>query len=838
VSHVGALSLDRAYAPVSLVDRVDVLRVDASRKLDPERRVELGQFLTPPGIARFMASMFTGRRRVIRLLDAGAGVGSLTVAFVEQACKGGAKPAKIIATAYELDPSLAARLRQTLDLCKATCLAEGVQFEGEVRGEDFIRAGAAMLDGGLFARMKETYDCIILNPPYRKIHSASEDRRLMRAIGVETNNLYTAFLAIAVRLLEPGGELVAITPRSFCNGPYFRPFRELFLEAMSLRRVHVFESRDRAFRDDDVLQENIIFHAEKGGSRTRSVIISASVGPDAELSSSREVRPDQMVRPEDLDHVIHLVPDELGERVVERMETLGAGLADLDVEVSTGRVVDFRVKEHLRPEPGPGTAPLVYPCHFSGGFVSWPKLGGKKPNAVVEVASTRDLLLPSGTYVVVKRFSAKEERRRVVAAVYDPKRIAAPAVGFENHLNVYHRDGAGLPPMLARGLALFLNSTLVDAYFRQFSGHTQVNASDLRSLRYPSAEELIALGKHIGARMPEQDEIDRLVEKELFNVDDQGPEPTAAKKQIDEALAVLRALGFHREQQNERSALTLLALLDLKPGSPWSTASFPLRGITPMMDFFATHYGKRYKPNTRESVRRLTVHQFLDAALIVANPDAPKRAVNSGKTVYQIEPSVLALLQTFGSPAWETNLRDYLTSVAKLKRHYAQDRDIQRLPVTVGPGQSFTLSPGGQNALVKEIVDEFHPRFAPQGRFLYVGDAETKWAHFEAEALEALGVSIDAHGKMPDVVIHDASHGWLLLIEAVTSHGPVNPKRRSELATLFKGCSAGLVFVTAFLDRKTMMKYINDISWETEVWIADAPSHMIHFNGDRFLGPY
>jgi hypothetical protein len=278
--------------------------------------------------------------------------------------------------------------------------------------------------------------------------------------------------------------------------------------------------------------------------------------------------------------------------------------------------------------------------------------------------------------------------------------------------------------------------------------------------------------------------------------------------------------------------------LDLKPDDVWDNASDPLMGITPMMEFFAKHYGKQYAPNTRETVRRQTVHQFVQAALILPNPDKPSRPTNSPKAVYQIEPSVLKLLREFGKPSWIGHLRKYLRTVKTLKKLYARERDIRRIPVKLLNGQDIMLSPGGQNVLVKKIIDDFCPLFTPGGHVIYVGDTQTKWAYFDPDALEKLGVEIEEHGKMPDVVLYHLEKNWLVLIEGVTSHGPVNPKRRQELKELFAGSKAGIVYVTAFLDRRTMMKYLDDISWETEVWIAESPTHLIHFNGERFLGPY
>jgi hypothetical protein len=228
----------------------------------------------------------------------------------------------------------------------------------------------------------------------------------------------------------------------------------------------------------------------------------------------------------------------------------------------------------------------------------------------------------------------------------------------------------------------------------------------------------------------------------------------AAAGKIQEALAVLDALGFPRQQQNERSALTLLSLLDLKPYDTWDKATDPLMGITPMMEFFYEHYAKQYAPNTRETVRRQTVHQFIQAALIVSNPDKPSRPTNSPKAVYQIEPSALKLLRGFGKPGWKAYLNDYLRSVETLKQLYARERDKMRIPVKLAHGREIRLSPGGQNVLVKKIIDDFCQLFTPGGHIIYVGDSQAKWAYFDPDILRVVGVEIEEHGKMPDVVVH------------------------------------------------------------------------------------
>lgn len=311
-----------------------------------------------------------------------------------------------------------------------------------------------------------------------------------------------------------------------------------------------------------------------------------------------------------------------------------------------------------------------------------------------------------------------------------------------------------------------------------------------------------------------------------------------SQKHLERARQVLISLGLPRAQQNERSALCLLALLNLTPGKSWPQAQNPLIGITPIMDWAREHYGKAYAPNTRETVRRQTMHQFVDAGIALYNPDQPDRPVNSPKAVYQIEPATLALLRTFGTPAWHDNLTTYLAERETLTTRYARERRQNRIPVQIAPGKEITLSPGEHSELIRAIIESFGPRFVPGGVLIYAGDTGDKWGYFDAPLLVELGVNVDSHGKMPDVVLYYPSRNWLLLVESVTSHGPVDGKRHADLGRLFAGSKAGLVYVTAFPNRQIMGRYLGEIAWETEVWVADAPSHLIHFDGKRFLGPY
>lgn len=307
---------------------------------------------------------------------------------------------------------------------------------------------------------------------------------------------------------------------------------------------------------------------------------------------------------------------------------------------------------------------------------------------------------------------------------------------------------------------------------------------------------------------------------------------------IEDALQIVIALGLPKAQHNDRTALCLLALLNLTEGKAWADIESPLIGITPMMQFAETVYGKQYAPNTRETFRRFSMHQMVDAGIALLNPDDPTRPVNSPKTVYQIEPAALDLLKTFGTGEWEQSLATYLESVQTLAEKYAKERQMQQIPVKIAEGKEIQLSPGAHSLLIKAIIEEFASRFVPGGKLVYAGDTGDKWGYFDDKLLLELNVKVDSHGKMPDVVLYYPEKNWLLLIESVTSHGPVDGKRHEELTKLFSGSKAPIVYVTAFPSRSVMAPYLAVISWETEAWCADAPTHLIHFNGVRFLGPY
>jgi adenine-specific DNA-methyltransferase len=486
----------------------DATRLHASSQLHENHRSAFGQYLTPGNIAAFMASLIQLRRHHIRVLDPGAGTGSLSLAITEHFTNRKAPPRSLHIVCYEIEQTFLPFLEENLQRCATQCATCGTTFTFEIRHQDFLEAAANLLDCAVFGLPpQEQFDVAILNPPYKKIAANSRERHMLRAISLETVNLYAGFLAASASLVADDGELVAITPRSFCNGPYYRNFRRYLLDRMTLKRLHVFDTRDTAFKDDKVLQETVITHAKKSTTRG-TVQITSNARPEDPIKSSLSLPHDSVVLPEDHEVFIRLVASREELRISEQVSAFTHTLSEIGLEVSTGRVVDFRSREYLMKHPAANGVPLIYPLHFRDWGIAWPNVEGKKPNAIRSCETTASMLLPPERFVLTKRFSTKEEKRRVVAVVYDPKEVSDSPVAFENHINYYHASNRGIEENLAWGLAAYLNSSLLDSYFRTFNGHTQVNATDLRSLPYPSIPQLERLGRYAKAHKPGAHAID------------------------------------------------------------------------------------------------------------------------------------------------------------------------------------------------------------------------------------------------------------------------------------------------------------------------------------------
>lgn len=307
---------------------------------------------------------------------------------------------------------------------------------------------------------------------------------------------------------------------------------------------------------------------------------------------------------------------------------------------------------------------------------------------------------------------------------------------------------------------------------------------------------------------------------------------------IEEAQAVLKELGLPDAQQNEISGYTLLALCNLRENDKWAKAFKQSHGVSKgIMAFISENYNKEYAPNTRETFRRQVLHQLVQAGIADYNPDIPNLPVNSPRAHYAISVIALETIKTFQSRKWKNSVKQFKNQIGELKVKYSKKRKMSRVPIKLQNGKVLQLSPGKHNEVQAAIVEEFASRFAKGSVLLYLGDTENKDLHVDKEKLKSIGIPITEHSKLPDVVIYDESKNWLYLIEAVTSHGPMSPKRIVELENFLIKCSAGKIYISAFPDFSEFKKHTKNIAWDTEVWIMEFPEHMIHFNGDRFLGP-
>jgi len=442
------------------------------------------QYFTEPEVARYMAGLVTGPKSdTCRVLDPGAGTGILGFAVTERLLSAGYQSVELVAV--EPEPNA----REDLEKAKKQAELEyGDRLSINIRDTDFLEMGELRLD----AEPIEPFDVVIANPPYYKM--SPSDKR-----GGDSPNIYSRFMEVSAKLLRQGGELCYIIPRSYASGYYFRRFRKRFHATMSLARVHIFDSRKDAFKNDGVLQENIIVYYRKGKPEKETVVIASSAGAgDIESPRHLEVQRSDILRPTDPNGVLSLPITDADLDLMKLFDGLPGRLRDFGLEISTGPVVPFRARP-LLVKKGDDAAiyPLLWMQHVRDGVVTWPLGEGfRKEERILECAPV-ELLVPNGNYVLMRRFSAKEEKKRIVAAVLLAGELPFDFLGLENHLNFIHRPGGELTESEAVGLAGLLNSSYVDGYFRISSGNTQVSATEMRSLPLPSMKRINAIGKQL-----------------------------------------------------------------------------------------------------------------------------------------------------------------------------------------------------------------------------------------------------------------------------------------------------------------------------------------------------
>jgi adenine-specific DNA-methyltransferase len=476
------------------------------------KRKAKGQIFTPGTVARFMANLLTIERDQIRLLDPGSGTGILIAAFCENLVKQAASPIQVTVDAYENDTTITPKLQDTLEQCQALLKTSRHEFQYHLFGEDFILDNARYFNAPLFFPNPDQYilyDVVIANPPYYKLNKQSPQAQAMWEFVHGQPNIYALFMALAVSMLKEDGQAVFITPRSFCSGVYYQKLREWLLSQLQITHIHLFESRTRIFDKDDILQENIIFRGTKvtqqKQERTEKIYISTS--PDKtfqELTDFEEDYKQVIFKPNGHAHI--RIPSSLTDmQVLHMIDTWPNTLHSLGLEISTGPVVHFRAKEHIFSEnEGENKVPLLWMHNLQNWHIKWPLRKNGKEQFVSQSPNARKWLISVKNYVLLKRFTSKEQRRRLYASVLLQSDFQHyHLIGLENHLNYIHRPKGSLTKEEVYGLAALLNTALIDVYFRALNGNTQVNASDMRILPLPSIEIIRKIGKRILQDLPQ-----------------------------------------------------------------------------------------------------------------------------------------------------------------------------------------------------------------------------------------------------------------------------------------------------------------------------------------------
>lgn len=776
----------------------------------------IGQFFTPYETARYMAQLFCiPQKKVIRILDPGAGSGVLSAALIERIWKVKTLE-KIELVCYENNPCIVPLLQANLSYIKEV---SKIAFEYEIITENYITSQGEDFEGMLGAgqRFANYFDCVIGNPPYKKISKDAPEAISMPSICYGAPNLYFLFAAMSVYNLRENGELVYIIPRSWTSGFYFRAFRKYLFSKCKLLSVHIFISRDKVFSDETVLQETIIVRLCKRKKGVKKIeITSTDSNDDFEAISSISANYSTIVFGEE--KYVFLPTNDRELKIIESVCQFNFTLPEIGFKMKTGLTVDFRNRKLLRSVPEDGAVPLFFSQHIQDGIVNFPI---NKENEFI-TCEIPGLMQRNKNYLFIKRFSAKEEKRRLQAGIYSSARFPEyDFISTQNKINFIDRiDGSDIPLNTVYGLYVLFNSSRYDAFYRILNGSTQVNSSEINAMPIPSLGKINEWGNRLLATGDLSTEnCDRIMEGILM-------------KNVEEARQILSLIGMPKAQQSDMCCYSLLALAGLTPNSSWNDSTENWLRIHDIIEFTKVNYDVVYAENSRETIRKKAMHHFRTAAVIEDNG----KSTNSPLYRYRLTWEMLKLIRSYNTAAWDEELTDFLSKHEKLVAIYASKKEMRKMPVRIN-GEDFTFSTGKHNQLQKAILEEFAPRFAPGSKCLYVGDTTAKDLVKDVDMLKKLGFEITLHDKMPDVVLYNEDNDWIYFVESVTSVGPMDPKRVLEIKEMTKNVASGKIFVTAFLDYKTYKKFVSQLAWDTEVWLAELPEHMIHLNGDRFIGP-
>lgn len=476
----------------------------------PEQRKKRGQFFTPTQVSLYMARLFNINNDKIYLLDPGAGTGALTAAFCERLLES-SKTVNLTIDVFEIDSNLLPLLKKILTWIKRRMERAGHNVAYNIYKQDFILENNGYFNQDMFWSLDEhiMYDFVIANPPYYKLGKSTPQSSAMLDLVSGQPNIYSFFMALSASMLKPGGEMVFITPRSFCSGLYYKRFRNWFLENMNIENIHLFESRNGVFNNGEVLQENIIIKAKKNLKPKNKLTISVSQNKEFTRLQKLRLPTSDVIFRHKKESFIRIPTSFIDVEVLHIVDNWPCTLRDYGLEVSTGPVVPFRAKEFLIPEviKSPKSVPLLWMHNIDEMRVVWPLSRNNKPEAIKLCSESMPILLPVRNYVLLKRFSSKEQRRRLYAAVFLENEFPYDLVGIENHVNYIHSSKRNLTAQEALGIAALLNSKIIDNYFRSLNGNTQVNATEIRELPLPEIEAVEEIGRVVYKFLDREKEI-------------------------------------------------------------------------------------------------------------------------------------------------------------------------------------------------------------------------------------------------------------------------------------------------------------------------------------------
>jgi len=478
----------------------DRLGVYYTKQVTQKHKKDNGQFFTPTPIAHLMASFCDLTNNSLRILDPGCGTAVLTCALIERLTEQNPNIEFIDLVAYETDPELISFSQKTLSYLKKWLQLKGVSFQYLLHIHDFILDNAEALQNT--SQNQDNFDIIISNPPYFKLAKDDEKTIAAKELVSGQPNIYSIFMGIASKLLNENGELIFITPRSFASGNYFKAFRELFFNTVQIDKIHLFNSRKDTFNRDSVLQETVIVKAIKSDiNPNKQVTVSSSVGiKDIYEPTIKYFPSSELIDLNSKEKILHLPTSDKEESILDLVTSWDNNLINYDIHISTGPVVSFRSWDFIQNNYENGTvflAPLFWLHNVNKMSLEWPITSNNKGQFIKIEPASKSLLIPNKNYILLRRFSTKEDKSRLIAAPYFCNYAKSNFIGVENKVNYIYRKKGHLERSEVAGLCALLNSELFDIYFQIFNGNVNVSATELREMRFPPINDIKEIGNKI-----------------------------------------------------------------------------------------------------------------------------------------------------------------------------------------------------------------------------------------------------------------------------------------------------------------------------------------------------